>query len=158
MSNIIVFTQATLDTAETNDDSSGWNWETCRMCRELFETQGETICFECKTLPEANSPVWQMGHKERVGLIRKALKQLIPTLSVRQGRGTAGSWIDIGGSAPYGHTTPEEQAAVEALGIRGSIAPGEHEYWIFKLYPELGNLGDMAKARQRARMERESWD
>lgn len=143
---------------ETETEEEAWDWETCQQCNRLFETQGETVCFDCKTLPEPNSPVWEMSSTEQAALLRKGLKKICPTLSVRRGRGTAHSWLDLGGSAPYGHMTPAEQAAVEAVGIVGNITPGEWEYFIFKLYPELGNLGDQAKAARRARNERDSWD
>lgn len=57
------------------------------------------------------------GYDLEIGVVRKALKTLCPTLSVRKGTGTAYSWIEIGGSGEFGNFTEQERQALEKFGL-----------------------------------------
>ena len=78
-----------------------------------------------------------------VKLIRKALKRLAPTLSVRRGRGTGYAWIDIRGSGELGDFTEREKRALEVFGLPygsnfASISPEERRYYVEKAVKLLG--------------------
>jgi len=53
---------------------------------------------------------------QRVAEIRKLLKSMCPTFSVRRGPGTASSWVDVSGSRPNGYVSPAESHVLEELG------------------------------------------
>lgn len=83
----------------------------------------------------------------QIEAIRKALKKLCPTLSVKRGRGTGYSWIDIHGSKDeFGHFTDDENKALETLGVRGVgsncalISPEDRRYYYKKAKNLLENL------------------
>lgn len=74
---------------------------------------------------------------KQIGTIRKALKSLCPTLSVRRGRGTAYSWIEIWGSGEFGEFTKEEKQALEKFGLNyggncAVISPEDRKYYVEK--------------------------
>jgi len=76
--------------------------------------------------------------KAQIADIRRALKKAAPTLSVRNGRGTAWGWVDISGSGEAGTFTPAERAALVALGMSpggnfANISPDTRGYWHQKL-------------------------
>lgn len=53
-----------------------------------------------------------------VSLIRKHIKRLAPSVSVKKGTGTASMWIEISGSADeFGNFTEQEQIALYELGL-----------------------------------------
>lgn len=74
---------------------------------------------------------------EQIGIIRKALKSLGPTLSVRRGKGTAYAWIEIWGSGEFGEFTKEEKQALEKFGLNyggncAVISPEDRKYYVEK--------------------------
>jgi len=78
-----------------------------------------------------------------VATIRKALKTLCPSLSVRRDRGTAAMWIDITGSGKYGEFTEAEKQALEKFGIPyganfAGISPEDRRYYVEKATKLLG--------------------
>ena len=78
-----------------------------------------------------------------IGLIRRALKRLAPTLSVRRGRGTAYSWIEIWGSGEFRDFTEEERRALEEFGLPyggnfAGISPERRRYYVEKAVKLLG--------------------
>lgn len=80
-----------------------------------------------------------LSAKEEITLIRSRLKRLCPSLSVRNGKGTAWGWVDIRGSADeFGHFTPAEKLALNSVGLSfggnfAVISPDDREYWLNKL-------------------------
>ena len=76
-------------------------------------------------------------YDKQIKTIRKALKGLCPTLSVRRGRGTAYSWIDIWGSGEFGEFTDQEKAALEKFGLNyggncAVIGPDNRKFYVEK--------------------------
>ena len=70
--------------------------------------------------------------------IRTLVKGFVPTLSVRNSRGTGWGWIHIRGSLSSGYFTDDEAAGLEALGFNHGanvcvIGPDEHGHWLQKL-------------------------
>jgi len=58
------------------------------------------------------------NYDEAVKMIRKAIKSLAPTVSVRRGKGTAYGWIDIDGTADeFGHFTDQEKVGLIKFGF-----------------------------------------
>jgi hypothetical protein len=89
-----------------------------------------------------------MGTVKKAAVIRKALRAVpgLKKVSVRCGKGTAGSWIDVSGSDEYGCFTDAEKEAIRALfppGYAGGngfgLGPDETEYWAERL--ATGNAG-----------------
>ena len=74
----------------------------------------------------------------QIGAIRKALKKLCPTLSVRRGSGTAYGWIDVWGSGDeFRNFTDEEKRALEKFGLNyggncAVISPEDRKYYAEK--------------------------
>jgi len=76
-------------------------------------------------------------YDEQIKTIRKALKQLCPSLSVRRDRGTAYGWIVISGSLEFGEFTESEKKALERFGLNyggncALISPDNRRYWVEK--------------------------
>ncbi len=74
-------------------------------------------------------------YDEQIKTIRKALKQLCPTFSVRRGRGTAYSWIEIWGSGEFSEFTEAEKKALTEFGLNHGgncsvISPDERSFWV----------------------------
>lgn len=72
--------------------------------------------------------------QETITTIRKSLKSICKTLSVRRGTGTARWWIEIGGSGEFGNFTDAEKSALASVNLpRGGniavIAPEDQKYW-----------------------------
>ena len=72
--------------------------------------------------------------KEDTKIIRKALKKVCPTLSIRMARGTAYGWIDIQGSKEYGAFTEKEKKTLTSFVINyggnfAVIRPRDREYY-----------------------------
>ena len=58
------------------------------------------------------------NYSQAIKIIRKAIKFLAPTVSVRTGKGTAGGWIDIDGSADeFRHFTEQEKKGLKKFGF-----------------------------------------
>lgn len=75
---------------------------------------------------------------EEIAVIRRALKKTCPTLSVRNGRGTAWGWVEISGSGDCGRFTPEENKALRSVGLNPGgnfavISPDDRRRWARKL-------------------------
>jgi len=69
-----------------------------------------------------------------IKIIRKALKKLAPSLTVRRDRGTAYSWIVIRGSGRFGAFTETEIQALAAFGLNygansAVISPENRRYY-----------------------------
>jgi len=70
---------------------------------------------QTQTRPKIN--VYE-NYDEAVKMIRKAIKSLAPTVSVRRGKGTAYGWIDIDGTADeFGHFTNQEKEGLTKFGF-----------------------------------------
>jgi hypothetical protein len=103
-----------------------------------------------------------------IEIIRKALKTLCPTLSVRRDRGTAYNWIVIKGSQQFGYFTKEEKQALEKFGLRygansAGISPENRRYYVEKAAKLLNielpeELKNAYKARDeyKQRLEKEA--
>lgn len=79
-----------------------------------------------------------MTTNEATAIIRRELKRLCPTLSVRHGRGTSYCWVEISGSGPGGMFNPTEFSALAAVGLTPGgnfcvIAPEDQASWILRL-------------------------
>ena len=86
-----------------------------------------------------------MSTKEEAEIIRRHLKSLCKTLSVRLGKGTAYGWIRIRGSGPCGDFTDTENKILTEIGLTTgmncvNIAPGDRHYW-------LSHLQNLLKSR-----------
>ena len=55
--------------------------------------------------------------KEQTAMIRRIIKRVCPTVSIRMGKGTAYGWVDIVGSGLYNRITVTEQKQLKKLGI-----------------------------------------
>lgn len=74
-------------------------------------------------------------YDRQIKTIRRALKKLCSTLSVRRGRGTAYAWVEIGGSGEFSEFTQEEKQALEKFGLNyggncAVISPEERKFWV----------------------------
>ena len=101
-----------------------------------FEVEGlDTAEFLKPTPPRGRRP--RTEYDRQIGTIRKALKKLCPTLSVRRGRGTGYGWIEISGSKEFGNFTEQEKRALDKFGLNyGSnfsvISPENRKYYVEK--------------------------
>ena len=78
-----------------------------------------------------------------IQVIRKMLKSIAPTISVRRDRGTAYGWIVISGSLQFGEFTEQEKKALETLGLSyganyAVISPESRRYYVEKAAKLLG--------------------
>lgn len=76
--------------------------------------------------------------RQEISEIRKAIKRTVPTVSVRNGRGTAWGWVEISGSDDGGMFTGAERAGLSALGLSlggnfSVISPDSRGFWHKKL-------------------------
>ncbi len=83
-----------------------------------------------------------MSTKDEIAEIRRLIKQRIPTVSIRNGRGTAWGWVEISGSMRGGCFTFTEQKGLEALGFHPGgnfavISPDSRNFWLHKLTGRL---------------------
>ena len=83
----------------------------------------------------------------QIGIIRKALKKLCPSLSVRRERGTGYGWIDIRGSGKWGDFTEAEKKALERFGLphganSAGISPESRKYYVKRAEEILKELGE----------------
>lgn len=111
---------------------------------DRFEVEG----LDAKELlqpspPRRSKPRVTSEYDEQIGVIRKALKELCPTLSVKRGRGTAYGWIEISGSKEFGNFTEKEKQALDKFGLNyGSnfsvISPENREHYVEKARKILG--------------------
>jgi len=110
-----------------------------RVPRErLWDIDVEGVLAEpeaAELQPKASRAVTE--YDQQIAAIRKALKELCPTLSVRRGSGTAYSWIEISGSKEYGEFTGEEKRALEKFGLSyggnlAVISPEDRSYYAEK--------------------------
>lgn len=65
------------------------------------------------------------------------MKTLCPTFSVRRGRGTGYSWIDVWGSGEFGEFTENEKKALKKFGLNyggncAVISPDSRKYYAEK--------------------------
>jgi len=85
--------------------------------------------------PQPKRPKTVTEYDQQIGVIRKALKELCPTLSVRRGSGTAYGWIDILGSGEFHNFTEQEKKALDKFGLNyggnaAVISPESRAYWV----------------------------
>ena len=110
--------------------------ETPRGMLKDFEVEGVPV--EVPAQPQPKAPKTVTEYDQQIGVIRKALKKLCPTLSVRRGSGTAYGWIDILGSGDEFHNfTNEEKKALDKFGLgygmnAAVISPEDRKYWVEK--------------------------
>jgi hypothetical protein len=101
-----------------------------------FEVEGlDTAEFLKPTPPRGRRP--RTEYDRQIGTIRKALKKLCSTLSVRKGRGTGYTWIGISGSGQYGRFTEKENETLRKFGLTpggnyANISPEDREYYVKK--------------------------
>ena len=79
-----------------------------------------------------------MDAKAEITIIRSAIKAQIPTVSVRNNRGTAWGWVGIRGSGGGGMFTEAEREGLKALGLTPggnycNIAPDARSFWVKRL-------------------------
>lgn len=70
--------------------------------------------------------------------LRGLLKDFMPKLSVRKGRGTGWGWLEIRGSAGNGHFTQSEMDGMAFIGLpHGAnycvISPEDRAFWLDKM-------------------------
>ena len=110
--------------------------ETPREMLKDFEVEGVPV--EVPVQPQPKAPKTVTEYDQQIGIIRKALKKLCPTLSVRRGSGTAYGWIDILGSGDEFHNfTEKEKQARDIFGLgygmnASVISPEDRKYWVEK--------------------------
>jgi hypothetical protein len=103
-----------------------------------FEVEGLDVEeFLRPPAPRRSTPRVVSEYDRQIATIRKALKKLCPTLSVRRGRGTAYGWIEISGSKEFGNFTEQEKRALDKFGLNyGSnfsvISPEDRKYYVEK--------------------------
>lgn len=88
-------------------------------------------------------------YDEAIKIIRKAIKFLTPTVSVRRGKGTAYGWIDIDGTADeFRHFTLHEKRGLTEFGfpnVSGNlvlISPGGRP-WAYKRALQILGLNEI---------------
>jgi len=103
---------------------------------DRFEVEGlNTEEFLRPPPPRRSKPRVASEYDEQIGVVRKALKKLCPTLSVRRGRGTVYGWIDVSGSGEFGNFTDEEKKALDRFGLNyganfAVISPEDRKYHV----------------------------
>lgn len=103
-----------------------------------FEVEGlDTEEFLRPPPPRRSAPRVVSEYDRQIGTIRKALKKMCPTLSVRRGRGTGYGWIEISGSKEFGNFTEQEKRALDKFDLNyGSnfsvISPEDRKYYVEK--------------------------
>ena len=101
----------------------------------MFEVEGlDTTEFLRPAPPRRSTPRTASEYDKQRGIIRKALKKLCPTLSVRRGKGTAYSWIDVSGSGDeFGTFTEKEKQALDKFsldyGMNAAVISPENRKW-----------------------------
>ena len=96
------------------------------------------------TEPQSRGPKTPTEYDQQIDLIRRAVKKLCPTLSVRRGSGTAYSWIEISGSKDQFHNfTDEENKALKDFGMTpggnfADISPEDRKFYVEKAKTVLG--------------------
>ena len=85
--------------------------ETPREMLKNFDVEGVPV--DVPAQPQPKIPKTATKYDQQIGIIRKALKKLCPTLSVRRGSGTAYGWIDILGSGEFHYFTEKEKQVLD---------------------------------------------
>ena len=111
--------------------------DTKEQARELANKLRHEIGFNALNFNIKRKPSVVTEYDKQIKTIRRALKSLCPTLSVRRGRGTAYSWIDIWGSGEFGEFTDQERKALEKFGLNyggncALISPESRNYYVEK--------------------------
>ena len=94
--------------------------------------------------PQPRGPRTPTEYDQQIDLIRRAVKKLCPTLSVRRGSGTAYSWIEISGSKDQFHNfTDKENQALKDFGMSpggnfADISPEDRKFYVEKAKKVLG--------------------
>ena len=94
--------------------------------------------------PQPRGPKTPTEYDQQIDLIRRAVKKLCPTLSVRRGSGSAYSWIEISGSKDQFHNfTDEENKALKDFGMTpggnfADISPEDRKFYVEKAKTVLG--------------------
>jgi hypothetical protein len=88
----------------------------------------------------------EMSYDKKIKIIRKALKSLCKTLSVKRGGGTAYPWVEISGSLEFGEFTEEEKRALEVFGLNyggnlALISPENRDYYTMRAISILREKG-----------------
>jgi hypothetical protein len=106
--------------------------------------------------------------KMEMEVIRRGLKSVAPSLSVRWDRGTAAAWITIRGSGEWGRFTDAERRALDMLGLAygvnsAVISPEDRRFYVEKAakvfnIPIPREVGEDYRKRDeyRERLEREA--
>jgi len=77
-----------------------------------------------------------LSARAKTAKIRKIIKKRCPTISVKMGKGTARTWVQVDGSREFGKFTPTEKRCLKTFGIKTGlgggtqIMPGEKEFFI----------------------------
>ena len=110
-----------------------------------FDAEGVPDSFFEEPQPKAKGPRMLTEYDRQVDAIRKALKNLCPTLSIRRGSGTAYGWIEVWGSKDeFRNFTDEERKALNDFGISAGgncavISPDDRKYYAEKANKMLGS-------------------
>ena len=94
-----------------------------------------------------------MGTKEDAKIIRKALKKLCPTFSVRMARGTAYGWIDVWCGDGW-EFSKQEKEALETFGLNyggnsAVISPESRQFWVRRARQILEGKTDRKYLKER---------
>ena len=100
-----------------------------------FDVRDAVVDVPAQPQPKIHKTVTE--YDQQIGVIRKALKKLCPTLSVRRGSGTAYGWIDILGSGEFNNFTDQEKQALDKFGLgygmnAAVISPEAMKYYVEK--------------------------
>lgn len=118
-----------------NGKPPGWKGE---PTRHGLAARGIKTSMISRGVISDSSVIISSEHKEKIKLLRKWIKKVIPTVSVRMGRGTAWGWVEITGSGYGGKFTDKERKDLDALGFSyggnfSVISPDDVEYYLAKV-------------------------
>jgi len=112
---------------------------------KIFDAEGVPDNFFEEPQSKPKGPRILTEYDKQIDAIRKALKKLCPTLSVKRGSGTAYGWIEISGSKDEFHNfTENEVKAIKEFGISPGgnfavISPEDRKYYVEKANKILGH-------------------
>jgi len=109
-----------------------------------FDAEGVPDNFFEEPQSKTKEPRTLTEYDRQIDAIRKALKKLCPTLSVKRGSGTAYGWVEVWGSRDeFRNFTNDERKALEEFGINAGgncavISPEDRKFYVEKANKILG--------------------